>query len=957
MYPFRRHPELQLFNPNVDAATGERQMVTVAEILIRFERYPGLILADEVGMGKTFVALGVATSIALSKDCVQPVVIMVPSGLMDKWPADFNAFKEHCLSEEAAKHVRCKSAGNVLDFLKLLDDKPSERAHIIFLKHGAINATRSDRWVKLAVIRRAMKRRRGMDEVWRALDRFIPFLVRDGESLERRYPGMLKAMLHTPVRRWLKIAHQHGYTKMNDDPVPEAVIERLFQEMVGRDFEPLLAAIKSIPRRHSKHLQHRLKETRATLEELADFIWSECARHIPENLPLLILDEAHHTKNARTRLASLFHESGQKDAGQLTRVFERMLFLTATPFQLGHNELCSILRRFDGIRWDGQYPPVLSALEYEATVVSLHEALDASQLKSRRLDETWGRLTASDLLVNGVHSEDEDRWWKQIQASNSTRLTTNQIAVKEASVAAQNSKHASESLLRELVIRHIRNRQLAPGVLRRIRHSGDLIRVASGSPAMPDGSSDQVVGLDVDEHARLPFLLAARHAIRNRAQRAVFAEGLASSYHTFLRTHPATKNGENKELLDEDDAGVKGIDGAHEDWHLNNLYKILQAGENNLHPKLSHTVERVIDLWEQGESVLVFCHFVQTGRDLHRSIALAMEERIRQIASRALSCRQEDVEDELVAIGRQFDASKENSRGARLKEVFRNELFEVMRDLDELSAAEKERFVDVIYRYLRTPSFLVRFFPLSKKGQITESSLRAALDKQPRRFDASGEALHLSASGGEINYETLRDSLRTFIEFQEKKSDETSRAKLLDTLDATQSGRIRMKHDGEGETFLPNVRLVNGSTKRETRTSLMQTFNTPFFPEVLVASAVMSEGVDLHRNCRHVIHHDLCWIPSTLEQRTGRVDRIQSKGERITASVAVFLPFLKATQDEKMYRVVMDRERWFNIVMGDEVKMDTASTEVLAERIPLPPSMQEELSYDLSVYSEKPKES
>ena len=49
----------------------------------------------------------------------------------------------------------------------------------------------------------------------------------------------------------------------------------------------------------------------------------------------------------------------------------------------------------------------------------------------------------------------------------------------------------------------------------------------------------------------------------------------------------------------------------------------------------------------------------------------------------------------------------------------------------------------------------------------------------------------------------------------------------------------------------------------------------------------------------------------------------------------------------------MDRERWFNIVMGDEFKMDTATTEVLAERIPLPPIMQEELSWDLSVYSEK----
>jgi hypothetical protein len=52
-----------------------------------------------------------------------------------------------------------------------------------------------------------------------------------------------------------------------------------------------------------------------------------------------------------------------------------------------------------------------------------------------------------------------------------------------------------------------------------------------------------------------------------------------------------------------------------------------------------------------------------------------------------------------------------------------------------------------------------------------------------------------------------------------------------------------------------------------------------FFPEVLISSPVLGEGVDLHRFCRHVIHHDLCWNPSTLEQRTGRLDRIRGKAE------------------------------------------------------------------------------
>ena len=41
-----------------------RQMATARTIVQRLKSQPGLILADEVGMGKTFVALAVAASIA-----------------------------------------------------------------------------------------------------------------------------------------------------------------------------------------------------------------------------------------------------------------------------------------------------------------------------------------------------------------------------------------------------------------------------------------------------------------------------------------------------------------------------------------------------------------------------------------------------------------------------------------------------------------------------------------------------------------------------------------------------------------------------------------------------------------------------------------------------------------------------------------------------------------------------
>jgi len=153
-----------------------------------------------------------------------------------------------------------------------------------------------------------------------------------------------------------------------------------------------------------------------------------------------------------------------------------------------------------------------------------------------------------------------------------------------------------------------------------------------------------------------------------------------------------------------------------------------------------------------------------------------------------------------------------------------------------------------------------------------------------------------------------------------------------------------------GKTLLlPNVRLANGQVSPDTRHRLLLAFNTPLFPEILIASSVLAEGVDLHLNCRYVIHHDLCWNPSSLEQRTGRVDRIGSKSECVAAPIHVYLPYVAATQDEKMYRVVRDRDRWFQIVMGEKYETDEAATDQRARRVELPKAMQKDLTLHLHV--------
>ncbi|MBX7136140.1 MAG: hypothetical protein K1X67_26005, partial [Fimbriimonadaceae bacterium] len=128
---------------------------------------------------------------------------------------------------------------------------------------------------------------------------------------------------------------------------------------------------------------------------------------------------------------------------------------------------------------------------------------------------------------------------------------------------------------------------------------------------------------------------------------------------------------------------------------------------------------------------------------------------------------------------------------------------------------------------------------------------------------------------------------------------------------------------------------------------LMLAFNSTMFPEILISSAVLGEGVDLHRFCRYVIHHDLCWNPSTLEQRTGRLDRIRCKAEIARMPIVIYEPYLGGSADEKMFRVVQDRERWFQIVMGQKFEFDEATSEALANRVPLPPDLANALVFDL----------
>ncbi|WP_147452004.1 helicase-related protein [Corallococcus sp. CA041A] len=93
--------------------------------------------------------------------------------------------------------------------------------------------------------------------------------------------------------------------------------------------------------------------------------------------------------------------------------------------------------------------------------------------------------------------------------------------------------------------------------------------------------------------------------------------------------------------------------------------------------------------------------------------------------------------------------------------------------------------------------------------------------------------------------------------------------------------RALIEDDDGRQSF--HARLLQGATRWETRRYLQAAFNRPgASPWVLIAqSQVGREGLNLHESCRVVVQFHAEWNPAILEQQIGRVDRKGSFWERL----------------------------------------------------------------------------
>ena len=813
--------------------------------------------------------------------------------------------------------------------MKLLDDPRQTRPDFVFLSQSAMARRQTDRWVRLALIAEALRRHgRGkakrLIQVKRQIHRFLAELLwAIGE--ERRHDWgdeLWQHLLTSDPRFWKKIYNEGARQRqLIDDPVPKSVTRSLCRI----DLSALAEALERMPVRAvggGLRISQRIAEARRALSKAENELWKRLLAQSRWQSPLLVMDEAHHLKNPHTSLAQQLQspeseKSMRTGDGAMAHTFDRMLFVTATPFQLGHHELVRVLERFGDVRWNDA--ELGEKEKFLRDMGDLRAHLDDSQRGAIAFQRAWSRLTPED------YPADAGSWWRDMASPPKGSLRIRQKEVIEAFHTAKRTREVAERALQPWIVRHNKGKYWDnTEITRRIRFDGAAIAELSNT-----------VGLPVAPNQLLPFFLAARSAVSPTSD--VLGEALSSSYEAFRYTRERRQlDLDVSDLEQEQTLADVTSELAHARWYLTEFDKALLGSQGSSHPKVMATVRRVVDLWERGEKVLVFAFYRRTCRALRIHISSEIRRRLEASVREKLQADflvGQTIDEMLASVHKRFfDDLK--TRGRRALDQALSKILS-KHDLASRSALTEQQLDEllaIMRRFLRAPTTLARCFPLQEMNSISpEHAVERALD-------------HVDESRT-----SWREKFHSFLDFLADRCTTDEQRLYIEAASRTQTGGIRVEDPEigkeEARIAVANVQIAMGTTKRDARQRLMRAFNTPFFPDILVCSEVMGEGVDLQRFCRHVIHHDLSWNPSTIEQRTGRIDRLGCKAEG-RYPIVVYLPYIQGTADERQHNVMCHREQWFRVVMGqDEVaKLITGETESL---VPLPSALVEQLSFNL----------
>lgn len=903
-----------------DSKTAVLQTRTCAALVNMLDNSPGIILGDDVGMGKTYVAIATA-AYYLTKNPEKSIIIITPNWQLNtKWYKELNKFVEVNLVHKNhpfnADNIEYIEEGYPSSYIEQIKEK-SKHAKIIIIP---VNVFVSIGWKKEKSFFLScwFKHRR----LW-------------GTTREK----VLKA-LNGDVN--LKSPYDFDMGISYED-IDESWYENL---------DKVNISAKSISKETVNHIWGEIKELRY-----------KAMKSVLPDASLLILDEAHNMKNEHTvRRQSLESVINNK--------FDKALFLTATPFQLSVSELKSIMCLFETGKSSAEI-----IHKFQQNVSSMFFEMEKYMSSVNEFKYYIYNLTEADnyMLEKLICNE-------ALEEVNSDIKDTYMLysAIRE-------QKDILENLMRKLIIRNVKRKDeyrneligalkseekagiplfkdslipfaLAEKAIFELMKKGEQTFIANVKQTFTSSYSSAVNSnlYDKEDLPSLNILKKMDIERLNHPKISSVADEVSENLRNGNKTLIFCNRIKTVEELEESitkrldknykkdikrlfsDNEEKGFENYYNRFNNKNdnswillqesyIYSVLLpviklcGGKENLMPKANDIKDKVERMYLRYNRT-VKANYMYLKRIIEH---LVFKETLYKLNwkktihnnSVNLYCTVINIlSEDYIEKGLSLASDDYNIEG--YDDISNNEL-------RNISANVINNIISLQGIWVRYSDKLNTLSPVERENLVSSMITFLRLD---RRFLIELRNVSVKNPGKNDNFyinKTFKkgsildwgNAYERFIDKYVNTESETERSDMILGLKGTKI-----------------VDKCTGDTSNYRREKIMAGFNTPFNPQVLIATSTMSEGIDLQEECKRVIHYDLEWNPALLEQRVGRIDRINSLISKLQdrdkgSTLDIFYPFIKNTIDENIYKTVKDREKWFNLILGGNPQWDTFDLE------------------------------
>jgi len=293
-----------------------------------------------------------------------------------------------------------------------------------------------------------------------------------------------------------------------------------------------------------------------------------------------------------------------------------------------------------------------------------------------------------------------------------------------------------------------------------------------------------------------------------------------------------------------------------------------------VHPKMAAVAREVGRVIEQGDKVLLFCHHHATAQELTSYLASKLP--------------------------------NATALPSLARPVWEKAWDEILNEADEEddNDALREVFIDWLCTdMIRSQTWA--WFGTAQPTSLT-TLVRALTSTMPRNPSIVDGARRDTIAKGALHLYralVLSKSSKAILQLAAK---DPGRHPLPGTSRVVGYCKLDQHAEEEGNFFIHN----------QEPDTIIAIFNSPFGPDVLVVTDRLSEGIDLHHYCRHLIHYELDPSPIRTVQRNGRIRRINSWAAVTGQPIQYAYPAFGGTRDQQLVWIMQKRIACFSLLLG-----------------------------------------